>query len=197
VSTSPQTQTPRILSIAGSDSGGGAGIQADIKTVSALGGYAATAITAITAQNTQGVSGIIPLNPEAVIKQARMVLEDIGADAIKTGMLGDTKLIESLGQFLSDHCSTLPKIIDPVMVATSGDTLLPANAIDALKSVLVPNSIITPNAPEAYLLTGKEVGDISGQRRAAERLLEMGATAAIVKGLHPWNGMYICISYRM
>jgi hydroxymethylpyrimidine/phosphomethylpyrimidine kinase len=179
VTTDTKTETPRVLVIAGSDSGGGAGIQADIKTISALGGFATTALTAITAQNTQGVSGIIPLNPQAVVTQAQTVLSDIGADVVKTGMLGDKLLIEAVAEFLSLSCADLP-----VMVATSGDSLLPNDAIDTLKATLLPGAILTPNAPEAALLTGKDVDGINGQRRAAEILLNAGVSAAIIKGGH-------------
>ncbi len=182
--TTEEKPLGRVLSIAGSDSGGGAGIQADIKTISMLGGYAATAVTALTVQNTQGVSGIIPAPAQAIIAQIHAVLSDIGADAIKTGMLGDKKLIEVLAQTLADHAPSIPRIVDPVMVATSGDKLLPSDAVDTVRALMVPDSIITPNAPEAELLTGKSVHDLDGQRRAGERLLEAGATAAIIKGGH-------------
>ncbi len=174
----------RVLVIAGSDSSGGAGIQADIKTITMLGGYAATAITALTIQNTLGVSGIVPAPVQAVTEQMRAVLSDIGADTIKTGMLGDKKLIEALAQAFADQAKDIPRIVDPVMVATSGDRLLPSEAVDAVKVLMLPNAIVTPNAPEAGLLTGKEVFDLNGQRRAAERILEAGAKAAIVKGGH-------------
>ena len=178
-------KTPaRVLVVAGSDSGGGAGIQADIKTITMLGGYASTAITALTVQNTQGVSGVVPAPIAAVTGQMTAILSDIGADAIKTGMLGDKQLIESIAQTFADFAPNLLKIIDPVMVATSGDKLLPSNAIDTLKELLIRDSIITPNAPEASLLCGKDVYDINGQRRAAEYLLEAGAKAAIIKGGH-------------
>ncbi|OYX48195.1 MAG: bifunctional hydroxymethylpyrimidine kinase/phosphomethylpyrimidine kinase [Alphaproteobacteria bacterium 32-64-14] len=153
----------RVLIIAGSDSGGGAGIQADIKTVTALGGYAATAITAITIQNTQGVSGVVATPPKAVRAQMEAVLKDIGADVLKTGM----------------------RVIDPVMVATSGDVLLPQGAVDAVRRLMIPGAtLVTPNAPEAEVLTGKAVDGLNGQRRAAEKLLNMGAKAALVKGGH-------------
>ncbi len=174
----------RVLVVAGSDSGGGAGIQADIKTITMLGGYAATAITALTIQNTQGVSGIVPAPIPSVTAQMIAVLSDIGADIIKTGMLGDKKLIEAIAQTLSDYAKGLPRVIDPVMVSTAGDKLLPPAAIDTLRAVLIPKAIITPNAPEAGLLTKREVFNLDGQRRAAERLLEDGAYAAIVKGGH-------------
>ncbi len=174
----------RVLVIAGSDSGGGAGIQADIKTITMLGGYATTAVTAITIQNTRGVSGIVPVPIDAIRAQAQSVLSDIGADTLKCGMLGDKATVTMVAQLFSDHASNLPRIIDPVMAATSGDRLLSTDAIEAVRSDLTPGAIITPNALEAEWLTGKAVGDINGQRRAAERLLEAGAHAAIVKGGH-------------
>lgn len=179
------TLTPKILIIAGSDSGGGAGIQADIKAVTMLGGFAMTAVTAITAQNTQGVSGIWPMPVDAVEAQIRAVLSDLGADAIKTGMLGDARLIDALADLLDQMAKDTPKVIDPVMVASSGDRLLPEQAIDAVRSTLIPNAtLVTPNSREAEILTGKAVETVDGQRRAAEVLLELGATAALVKGGH-------------
>ena len=180
----PDKPKGRVLIIAGSDSGGGAGIQADTKTVTALGGYAATAITALTIQNTLGVSGVIATPPDAVRAQMQAVLSDIGADAIKTGMLGDKLLIETLAEAF-EAIPAIPRIIDPVMVATSGDPLLPRNAVDAVRRLMIPGAaLVTPNAPEAEVLTGKAVDGVNGQRRAAERLLEMGAAAALVKGGH-------------
>ncbi|MEL7452734.1 MAG: bifunctional hydroxymethylpyrimidine kinase/phosphomethylpyrimidine kinase [Pseudomonadota bacterium] len=175
----------RVFIIAGSDSGGGAGIQADIKTVTALGGFASTAITAITAQNTLGVHDIWPVPIAAVEAQIRVVLSDIGADAIKIGMLGTRDLIEVVAEALSEIADHCPRIVDPVMVATSGDPLLERGAVDVLKQTLVPGAaLVTPNAPEAEILTGKMVETVDGQRRAAEALLEAGAMAALVKGGH-------------
>ena len=182
----PEDQKPqgRVLIIAGSDSGGGAGVQADIKTVTALGGYAATAITALTIQNTQAVTGVIPTPPDAVRAQMQAVLSDIGADAIKTGMLGDKLLIETLAEAF-EAIASIPRVIDPVMAATSGDLLLPRKAVDAVRQLMIPDAtLVTPNAHEAEILTGKAVDGVNGQRRAAERLLEMGALAALVKGGH-------------
>ena len=175
----------RVLIIAGSDSGGGAGVQADIKTVTALGGYAATAITALTIQNTLGVSGVIATPPKAVRAQMEAVLKDIGADVLKTGMLGDKLLVETLAEAFEDLAPSIPRVVDPVMVATSGDSLLPKDAIDVGRRLMIPQAaLVTPNAPEAEVLTGKAVDGVNGQRRAAERLLEMGAKAALVKGGH-------------
>lgn len=175
----------RVLIIAGSDSGGGAGIQADIKTVTMLNGYAATAITAITAQDTTGVHGVWPVPIDAVTTQMRAVLTDIGMDAIKTGMLGSAALVEAVAEELDMSAQMIARVIDPVMVATSGQRLVEDKAVDAIRSELVPGArIVTPNAPEAEVLTGKAVETLDGQRRAAEQLLELGAHGALVKGGH-------------
>lgn len=175
----------RVLIVAGSDSGGGAGVQADIKTVTALGGYAATAITALTIQNTLGVSGVVSTPPKAVRAQMDAVLKDIGADVLKTGMLGDKLLVETLAEAFEEIARGIPRVIDPVMVATSGDVLLPQGAVDAVRQLMIPGAaLVTPNAPEAEVLTGKAVDGINGQRRAAEKLLNMGAQAALIKGGH-------------
>ncbi|MAK61696.1 MAG: bifunctional hydroxymethylpyrimidine kinase/phosphomethylpyrimidine kinase [Ponticaulis sp.] len=175
----------RVLSIAGSDSGGGAGIQADIKAIAMNGGYAMTAITALTLQNTQGVFGVVTTPPKAIREQIRLTLTDIGADALKTGMLGDRATIETVSDTIHEFGPAIPRVIDPVMVATSGDRLLTADAVDVLKSLMVPGAtLLTPNAPEAEILSGKAVETLDGQRRAAERLLEAGAQAVLVKGGH-------------
>jgi hydroxymethylpyrimidine/phosphomethylpyrimidine kinase len=175
----------RVLIIAGSDPGGGAGIQADIKTVTALGGYAATAVTALTIQNTLGVSGVVATPPKAVRAQMEAVLRDIGADVLKTGMLGDKLLVETIAEAFGDFAPKTARVIDPVMVASSGDILLPKEAVDAVRQLMVPHAaLVTPNAPEAEVLTGKAVDTLDGQRRAAEKLLDMGAIAALVKGAH-------------
>jgi hydroxymethylpyrimidine/phosphomethylpyrimidine kinase len=174
----------RVLAIAGSDSGGGAGIQADIKTITALGGYAATAITAITVQNTLGVSEVFPLPPALVSAQARAVLEDIGADAIKLGMLGTAEMIETVAAIL-DGASGVPAVIDPVMLAKGGAVLLDTRALAALRALLVPRAmLLTPNAPEAAALTGIEVVTTDDLRRAGEALLTAGARAVLMKGGH-------------
>ena len=179
------TTTGRVLIIAGSDSGGGAGIQADIKTVTMLGGYAMTAITAITAQDTTGVHGVWPVALDAVTAQMRACLSDIGADAIKTGMLGTAALVDQVAETIDGLARDTPKIVDPVMVATSGDQLVDEKAVSAIASVMIPGAkLVTPNAPEAEVLTGKAVDGLNGQRRAAEALLERGAKGALVKGGH-------------
>jgi hydroxymethylpyrimidine/phosphomethylpyrimidine kinase len=173
----------RVLIIAGSDSGGGAGIQADIKAVTALGGYAATAVTAITVQNTLGVSAVHPV-PLAIIEaQARAVLDDIGADAIKTGMLGDAATVELAARIIAE--AGVPAVVDPVMVAKGGAALLDPAAVAAVRERLVPRAaLLTPNAPEAEALTGIAVASIDDQRRAGEALLQAGAGAVLMKGGH-------------
>jgi hydroxymethylpyrimidine/phosphomethylpyrimidine kinase len=173
----------RVLIIAGSDSGGGAGIQADIKTVTALGGYAATAITAVTVQNTLGVTGVHPIPLEIVEAQARAVLSDIGADAIKTGMLGDAATVELVARLLDE--GAIPAVIDPVMVAKGGASLLAADAVAAVRERLIPRAaLLTPNAPEAAALTGVTVETTDDLRRAGQALLAAGARAVLMKGGH-------------
>ena len=149
----PHEYRGRVLILAGSDSGGGAGVQADIKTVTLLGAYAATAITAITVQNTLGVSGVFPIPPEVVIAQARAVLDDIGADVIKTGMLGNAAMVEAVAELIAG--SAIPAVIDPVMIAKGGVALLDPFALEAVREQLIPRAaLLTPNAPEAAALTG-------------------------------------------
>ncbi len=178
-------KTGRVLVIAGSDSGGGAGIQADIKAVMALGGFAMTALTALTAQNTRGVSAVLPVPPDFLRAQIDSVMADIGADAIKTGMLPDTAAIETVAAFIAALSPSLPFVMDPVMVATSGDRLQSEAALDALKTRLIPlATVITPNINEAELLLGARIPDEAAQRRAAAALLALGAGAVLVKGGH-------------
>ncbi len=173
----------RVLIIAGSDSGGGAGIQADIKAVTMMGGYAATAITAITVQNTLGVHGVHPLPLDLITAQARAVLDDIGADAIKTGMLGSVGVVEAVAAILDG--ANVPAVIDPVMVAKGGAALLDDAAVGAVRTLMIPRAaLLTPNAPEAEALTGIAVADLDGQRRAGEALLRLGARAVLMKGGH-------------
>ncbi len=174
----------RVLIIAGSDSGGGAGIQADIKTVTALGGFATTAVTAITVQNSLGVFGVHPIPLDIVTAQARAVLDDIGADAIKTGMLGTVAMVETVCALL-DGEPDLPAIIDPVMIAKGGHPLLEAQGIAAIRDLLVPRAgLLTPNAPEAAALTGLAVETLDDLRRAGEALMGLGAKAVLMKGGH-------------
>jgi len=179
------SKTGRVLVIAGSDSGGGAGIQADLKTVMALGGFATTALTALTAQNTRGVSAVLLVPAQFLRAQIDAVMADIGADAIKTGMLPDTGSIEAVADFIAGLPAALPFVLDPVMVATSGDRLQDEEALHALKTRLIPlATIITPNIPEAELLLGTRIADEADQRRAAGALLALGAGAVLVKGGH-------------
>lgn len=175
----------RVLIIAGSDSGGGAGIQADIKAVTALGGFAMTAITALTAQNTKGVHGIHPVEIDFVAQQMDVVLDDLGADCIKTGMLHSVEVIETVAQVLRSKAAGVPLVADPVMVAKGGAKLLDDGAHAALVTHLLPlATVLTPNAPEAAALTGVDVEDEAGQQRAGEALLKLGASAVLVKGGH-------------
>lgn len=179
------TQQGRVLIIAGSDSGGGAGIQADIKTVTAFGGFAMTAITAITAQNTLGVSDVWPVPLPMIAAQARAVLEDLGADALKTGMLGSVETVECVAALIDALAPNLPVIVDPVMVAKGGHPLLAPDAIEAVLTLMVPRAfLLTPNAPEAAALVGFPVENSTDQDRAGEALLRLGARAALVKGGH-------------
>ena len=174
----------RVLIIAGSDSGGGAGVQADIKTVTALGGYAATAITAITAQNTLGVSAIHTVPAAMIAAQIDAVLEDIGADTIKIGMLGNGVTVRLVAEHLA-RASEIPAVIDPVMVAKGGQALANGRAVDLMKRLLVPGAaLLTPNAPEAAALTGLVIETTDDLRRAGETLLNLGAKAVLMKGGH-------------
>ncbi len=174
----------KTLTIAGSDSGGGAGIQADLKTMSALGCYGMTAITSVTVQNTRGVFGVHDLPPETVAAQMDAVLEDLGADAAKTGMLSSAQIIESVAGSLKRH--SVPNIVvDPVMVAKSGDALLQASAQAALKELLLPLAlVVTPNVPEAAVLAEMTVDDEPGLRAAAERIHALGPRYVLMKGGH-------------
>ncbi len=175
----------RVLIVAGSDSGGGAGIQADIKTVSMLDAYAATAITALTAQNTEGVFGVLPIPPEFVRRQIEVVLDDIGADAIKTGMLHDAAVIETIAAVLRERATAIPLVVDPVMVAKGGARLIDPTAVEALKQLLIARAeIVTPNLPEAEILCGATIGNLAQMRAAGETLLALGCQAVLVKGGH-------------
>jgi hydroxymethylpyrimidine/phosphomethylpyrimidine kinase len=175
----------RVLIIAGSDSGGGAGIQADIKTVTALNGFAATALTALTAQNTVGVHAVHPVPLEFIARQIEVVLTDIGADVIKTGMLGDTAVIETVCEALDRFAPGIPVVVDPVMVAKGGHPLLAAEAVDALRRRLLPRAaVITPNLPEAEALSGMTIASVADMRLAALALLALGVPAVLLKGGH-------------
>ncbi len=181
----PTLMKGRVLICAGSDSGGGAGIQADIKTVTALGGFATTAITALTAQNTIGVSSIIEVPINFLLEQIRVVLSDLGADCIKTGMLHNAQVIEAVSEAIEKDGEKKYLVVDPVMVAKGGHELLELSALHALKShMIVRADLLTPNIPEAELLTGLEISDIDTMRRAAYAILEMGSKAVLLKGGH-------------
>ena len=175
----------RVLIVAGSDSGGGAGIQADIKTVTALGGYAMTAITALTAQNTLGVFDIVSVDPAFVARQMEVVLSDIGADVIKTGMLHSARIIDVVANQCETNAAHTPIIVDPVMVAKGGAALLEPSARDALILRLLPiASLVTPNVPEAELLADMRIESADDLPEAADRLLALGPSAVLVKGGH-------------
>ncbi len=175
----------RVLIIAGSDSGGGAGIQADIKTVTALGGYAATAITALTAQNTQGVFGVHEVPGEFLRQQIDLVLSDIGADCLKTGMLHSAAVIETVVSALADNAPETPLVADPVMVAKGGHALLDPSAVETMKQQLLPRAtVLTPNAPEATALCGISIASREDMFAAATALRAMGPDAVLLKGGH-------------
>ncbi|MEI9888670.1 MAG: bifunctional hydroxymethylpyrimidine kinase/phosphomethylpyrimidine kinase [Rhizomicrobium sp.] len=175
----------RFLSIAGSDSGGGAGIQADIKTASAFGVYAMTAITAITAQDTTGVGAIHPVPPAIVAEQIVRCLTDIGADAIKTGMLGSADIARAVAATLAKHARGIPLVVDPVLVATSGAALADSGVVEVLKAELFPRAaLITPNLPEAERLCGFALRTPEDLLHAGEMLLSLGPQAVLLKGGH-------------
>ena len=178
------TEVPRAMTIAGSDSGGGAGIQADLKTFAALGVYGTSVVTAITAQNTVGVSGVHAVPVDMVAAQIEAVITDVGADAVKTGMLASSAIIETVARELS-HFRVDRLVVDPVMVAKSGDRLLREDAVDAMKASLLPlATVVTPNVPEAETLADMKIGSGDDARRAAERILSLGAKSVVVKGGH-------------
>lgn len=182
----------RVLIVAGSDSGGGAGIQADIKTVTALRGYAATAITAVTAQNTRGVAGIHGVPADFVAKQIEAVLSDIGADCIKTGMLHTAAIINAVAGVICRLAPRVPLVVDPVMVAQSGESLMKPAAIDALKrELLLRATVLTPNIPEAESLTGMKVRDVDDLMHVAEMVLTLGPKAVLLTGGH-MRGDAVC-----
>lgn len=175
----------RVLVVAGSDSGGGAGIQADIKAITALGGFAATALTALTAQNTIGVFGVHPVPAAFIRQQIQVVMEDIGADVIKSGMLGDVATIETVCAALADYAPHVPLVLDPVMVAKGGHSLLAGDAVSVLRSRLLPMaSVITPNLPEAEALSGMPIRSVADMHAAAAILLSLGVPAVFLKGGH-------------
>lgn len=174
---------PRVLSIAGSDPSGGAGIQADLKTFAAFGAYGMAVLTSLTAQNTRGVTGIHDVPPAFVAAQIRAVLDDIRVDAVKTGMLKNEGIVAAVADALGDGRAG-PLVVDPVMVATSGDPLIEAAAVAALRSRLFPlATLITPNREETEALVGGEVRDLRAAREAGRELLADGPDAVIVKGV--------------
>jgi hydroxymethylpyrimidine/phosphomethylpyrimidine kinase len=181
--TGPNTRA-RALSIAGSDSGGGAGIQADLKTFSAFGVFGVTAITAVTVQNTLGVQGFEAISPGTVADQVRAVASDIGVDAAKTGMLANAPIVEAVADVVAE--TAIPNlVVDPVFVSKHGHVLLPDDAVDALRTRILPlATIVTPNLPEASGLAGFAVGTRDQMRRAADAILGLGAGAVLVKGGH-------------
>jgi len=184
----------RILTIAGSDSGGGAGIQADLKAITLLGGYGMSVLTALTAQNTVGVQAIHEVPTRFVEAQIDSVLSDIGADAIKTGMLANAEIVEVVAKKIRQY-GMRKVVVDPVMVAKSGDSLLREDAQDALVKRLLPLSmVVTPNLPEASVLTGFKVNSVEGMKKAAHRIYALGAKHVVVKGGH-LRGMAIDILY--
>lgn len=173
----------RVLSVAGSDSGGGAGIQADLKTITLLGSYGMSAVTALTAQNTQGVCGIHAVPPKFVTQQVETVLTDIGADTAKTGMLFSAEIIRAVTAAIEKH--GVPTVVDPVMIAKGGAALLQPEAVAALREELLPRAyLLTPNLPEAEALSGLPINDETGMLAAAHRLQEIGAANVLLKGGH-------------
>lgn len=175
---------PRVLIVAGSDSGGGAGLQADLKTVSALGAFGMTAITALTAQNTKGVYEVIPLPPAFVAHQIEVCVTDIGCDAVKIGMLANAAIVEAVAEQVCKH-RLRPLVVDPVMASKTGSPLLEPEATDALKTKLFPlATVVTPNRYEAEALTGMVIQTLDDMKGAAKRLHEMGVPYVVVKGGH-------------
>ncbi len=192
--STPARTPPRILSIAGSDSSGGAGIQADIKTITMLGGYAMSAITAVTAQNTVGVQAIAPMAGEVVAQQITACLDDIGADAIKLGMLHDADIIAHTARALEGVSA--PMVLDPVMIATSGAALIAPDAIAALRETLFPRAtLVTPNLPELGHLLGRSITDSSQMAEAAEELAQMTGAAVLAKGGHTADARVIDVLF--
>ena len=178
------SRPPTVMTIAGSDSGGGAGIQADLKTFSALGVFGTSTLTAITAQNTVGVSAVHEVPTEVIAAQIDAVITDIGADAVKTGMLSSGAIVETVAEAIRRH-AIANLVVDPVMVAKSGDRLLREEAIASIRNSLLPlATVVTPNIPEAEELTGQTISADADVRRAAASIVKMGAKSVVVKGGH-------------
>jgi len=174
----------KAMTIAGSDSGGGAGIQADLKTFASLGVYGTSALTAVTAQNTLGVMEVFELPPAIVAAQMDAILFDIGTDATKTGMLSSSQIIQVVTDKVTQH-GLHNLVVDPVMIAKGGDRLLREEAIEALVNLLIPlATVVTPNLPEAAVLIGRKVDSLEDARQAAKDIVSMGARSAVVKGGH-------------
>ena len=187
---------PTVLSIAGSDSGGGAGIQADIKAISATGGYAATAITAVTIQNTLGVEGVFPVSPEVISAQIASVLTDIGAKAVKIGMLHSSAVIEAVRETL-DRFNVTNIVLDPVMVSTSGHRLIEEDSIATLQEKLLTRArVITPNVPEAELLSGRKITSQAQLPDVARQLSQQGRVSVLMKAGHLSDERLVDIFYN-
>ena len=187
----------RVLIIAGSDCSGGAGIQADIKSVTALGGYGATAITALTVQNTTGVFDVLGIDPEFIVQQATVTIDDIGADALKTGMLHSVPVITAVAEFIKSKATDIPIVVDPVMVSQSGSRLLEEDAADALIKQMIPlATILTPNIPEAEVLSGMTITSEADMIVAAQKIGELGAKAVLIKGGHAEGDKIVDILWR-
>ncbi|WP_030566882.1 bifunctional hydroxymethylpyrimidine kinase/phosphomethylpyrimidine kinase [Streptomyces aureocirculatus] len=185
---SPRSAPPRVLTVAGSDSGGGAGIQADLKTMLALGTHGMSVVTAVTAQNSVGVQGAWELPVEAVRAQYRSVVDDIGVAAVKTGMLASAELVEAVADLLA--ATDAPAVVDPVGVSKHGDALLAASALDSVRKKLLPvATVATPNLDEVEQLTGVRVDSEDGMRRAAAAVLAYGPAWVVVKGGHLTGGI--------
>lgn len=190
----PVTGLPVALTVAGSDSGGGAGIQADLKVFFALGCHGTSALTALTAQNTRGVRGVYPVPPDFVVEQIETVVDDLAPAAAKTGMLASRPIVEAVAETLERVA--LPVIVDPVFVSANRDRLLEEDAVDAIKKVLLPVAlVVTPNLFEASALTGKEIGDLGAMEDAARELHDMGPRAVLVKGGHLPRGDAVDVFY--
>lgn len=174
----------RAMTIAGSDSGGGAGIQADLKTFGAFGVYGTSALTAITAQNTLGVSAVLELPPDLVATQIEAILSDIGTDAVKTGMLANAEIIRVVVNEIKNRGIT-NLVVDPVMIAKGGDRLLQEEAVTSLRNLLIPLArVVTPNLPEAAVLVGRDVDSLEDAIQAAIDIVDMGCSSVVVKGGH-------------
>ena len=181
-------RVPSVMTIAGSDSGAGAGIQADLKTFAAMGTFGTSAITAITAQNTQAVNYVLALPPELVAAQIDAIVSDIGADATKTGMLANAEIVDVVVAKVQEH-ALQPLIVDPVIVSSSGDRLFEDEAVDAIRERLLPlATVLTPNLPEAEVLLGRKLASWDDIRNGAKELVEMGADAVVITGGHAIAG---------